>query len=494
MVFALMFGIAGPASAVPSSEPRAAERGPNTDLVMSGTGPGQAVQGFIANPGSSFNPVADGYPASNPTTGFTPLNEGFAGIIHGTLVGGGTLDMYCIDIRTATYGGIGYEEGSWAESNVPNVGYVARILNRYFPEDPTRPAGLTSDNQRAAAVQAAIWFFTDKYVLSTSDPLRGTVEAITTAVIQAGPLPEPPPPTLNISPFTDSAPAGQTAGPFIVNSGVVSPTVTATGATMYSDPAGTLPIANGSTVPNGQQIWLKSDTAGPATLSATATATYPTGNVYLYDRNTAGVNDAQRLIIAEQSTLTTTVKAVATFQAPGSLVVNKNISGPAAGSQGEVRIAVNCGAAAPDLPDFVIPAGAAAAQQRAYPGIPAGSVCTVTETVDGHTATVLVTVTGNGQQVTVPSGGSIVVTLSDTYTFAPGSLVVSKTITGVAAGDQGEVSISVSCPGTSFDPFVIPAGQAEGTLTREFGPIPADTECTVTETANGNNAVVDVIV
>ena len=150
--------------------------------------------------------------------------------------------------------------------------------------------------------------------------------------------------------------------------------------------------------------------------------------------------------------------------------------------------------AAPDLPDFVIPAGTAAAQQRAYPGIPAGSVCTVTETVDGHTATVLVTVTGNGQQVTVPSGGSIVVTLSDNYTFAPGSLVVSKTITGVAAGDQGEVSISVSCPGTSFDPFVIPAGQAAGTLTQEFGPIPADTACTVTETANGNNAVVDVIV
>ena len=133
--------------------------------------------------------------------------------------------------------------------------------------------------------------------------------------------------------------------------------MTATGATMYSDPAGTLPIANGSTVPNGQQIWLKSDTAGTATLSATATATYPTGNVYLYDDNTAGVNDAQRLIIAEQSTLTTTVKAVATFRAPGSLVVNKNISGPAAGSQGEVRIEVDCGAAAPDLPDFVIPAG-----------------------------------------------------------------------------------------------------------------------------------------
>ena len=178
---------------------------------MSGTGPGQAVQGFIANPGSSFDPVADGYPAGNPTTGFTPLNEGFAGIIHGDLVGGGTLNLYCIDIRTSTFGGIGYEEGSWDASNVPNVGYVARILNRYFPENPTLPAGL-NDNQRAAAVQAAIWFFTDKYVLSTSDPLRGTVEAITTAVIQAGPLPEPPPPTLNISPFTRQRPGGSDRG------------------------------------------------------------------------------------------------------------------------------------------------------------------------------------------------------------------------------------------------------------------------------------------
>ena len=316
---------------------------------MSGTGPGQAVQGFIANPGSSFNPVDDGYPTDNPTTGFTPLNEGFAGIILGNLVGGGRLDLYCIDIRTATFGGIGYEEGSWEASNVANVGYVARILNRYIPEDPTRPAGLTRQSARRSGPSRDLVLHRQVRVEHQRPSARhrgGDHDCGHSGGTAAG----APPPTLNISPFADSAPAGQTAGPFIVNSGVVSPTVTATGATMYSDPAGTLPIANGSTVPNGQQIWLKSDTAGPATLSATATATYPTGNVYLYDHNTAGVNDAQRLIIAEQSTSTTTVKAVATFQAPGSLVVNKNISGPAAGSQGEVRIAVNCGAAAPACP------------------------------------------------------------------------------------------------------------------------------------------------
>ena len=50
----------------------------DTQLVMSGTGNGQAVKGFIADTSSTFDPVRDGYPASNPTTdeGFTPLGRG----------------------------------------------------------------------------------------------------------------------------------------------------------------------------------------------------------------------------------------------------------------------------------------------------------------------------------------------------------------------------------------------------------------------------------
>ena len=496
VLVALVLALAGPAAAVPRPVPRGLNplAGSNTDFVMSGTGPGQAVQGFIANSGSSFDPVAQGYPSSNPTTGFSTLNEGFAGIIHGALVGGGTLNLYCIDIRTNTHSGIGYEQGSWDASNVPNVGYVARILNNYYPTVPTQPGGLSNDNQRAAAVQAAIWFFTDKYVLNTGDPLHNTVVAITDAVRAAGPLVQPPPPSLNITPSSDTAAAGQTAGPFIVNSGSVNATVTATGATMSSDAAGTQPIANGTVVPNGTFIWLRSNTAGTGTLSATATATYPSGNVYLYDGNTAGLNDAQRLILAQTATLSTTVKAQATFLAPGSLVVTKTITGAAAGSQGEVRIAVDCGAAAGSLPEFVIPAGTTSSTSRTYPGLPAGSVCTVTETVDGHSATVLVTVTGSGQQVTIPASGSVTATLSNSYTFVPGSLIVSKTITGVGAGAQGEVTITVACPGTSFSAFVIPAGQAAGTLNRTFGPIPAGTECTVTETADGSNSAVDVTV
>ena len=40
----------------------------NTELVMSGTGNGQAVSGFIATASNTFDPVKDGYPTSNPST------------------------------------------------------------------------------------------------------------------------------------------------------------------------------------------------------------------------------------------------------------------------------------------------------------------------------------------------------------------------------------------------------------------------------------------
>ena len=52
-------------------------------------------------------------------------------------------------------------------------------------------------------------------------------------------------------------------------------------------------------------------------LEATAEATVPSGNVYLYDGNTAGVSDAQKLILAETATLKTTVEATAEFLPPG---------------------------------------------------------------------------------------------------------------------------------------------------------------------------------
>ncbi len=127
------------------------------------------------------------------------------------------LDLYCIDILTATYGGIGYTLGTWNAANVPNVDYVARLLNEYFP-NKQEPAALTDLNQRAAAVQAAVWFFTDRYVLNTSDPLHDDVVEIVDHIRSEGPLGEQPAPSLTITPSHVSGPAHKVLGPFTVTS------------------------------------------------------------------------------------------------------------------------------------------------------------------------------------------------------------------------------------------------------------------------------------
>ena len=473
---------------------------------MSGTGAGQAVTGFIADPTNPFDPVTAGYPSSNPTDGFSPLNEGFAGIIRGQPTGGGAeLNLYCIDIRTATYGGIGYVLGTWNSSTVPNVDFVARLLNESFPNTgapATDPVGtVLSDSQRAAAVQAAIWFFTDKYVLSTADPLHATVAGIVAHIIDAGPLPEQPAPSLTITPSQISGPAGSVLGPFKVNTNngrrprsTPHATVTATGGDMFSDSDATQPIADGASVPSGQKIWVRSTGPSSVVLSATAEATVPTGNVYVYDDNTGGVSDAQHLILAKAGTLTTTVNANAEFLPAGSLVVEKTIAGPAAGSQGEIRIETVCDGEAL-TPDFVIPAGTPAGNKsQTYEDIPAGSVCTVTETSDGSVVGTDVVVVGAGQEVTIPSGRSATVHITDTYDFV-GSLVVKKTIAGPAAGQQGEIRIHTVCDGKALTPdFVIPAGTPAGDQSKQYDQIRAPAKCTVTETADGHTSTVPVVV
>ena len=87
-----------------------------------------------------------------------------------------------------------------------------------------------------------------------------------------------------------------------------------------------------------------------------------------------------------------------------------------------------------------------------WTGIPANSSCVVTETANGSNSTVKVATVGSGQTVTVGPGQNAQATITDTYTFLTGSLTVTKTIAGPAAGQQGPVTIKVSCDGTELSP------------------------------------------
>jgi Domain of unknown function (DUF5979)/Thioester domain len=481
--------------------------GSNTELVMTGEGPGRGLNGFVPDADNPFDPVADGYPLRNPTTGWTRRDSGFAGVIYGRPSGGGEqLKLYCIDLFAFTRVGIGYGYGTWDAANVRNVGYVGQLLNEYYPAT-NQPSSLPNVYDKAAAVQAAIWFFSDSYVLSTTSPLRSAVVAIVDRIKAEGPLVEPPPPSLSLEPSYQSGPAGSAVGPFALTTNnpvrghrrfrtTPDATVNATGR-MYSDAAGTVPIANGATVPSGQEIWMRS--AGPSTaeIQATATAVVPTGSVYLYDGN-AAVDDAQPLILAATATLSTTVRATAEFLDPGSLIVTKTIAGPAAGSQGRVVIHVVCddGTA---RPDFVIAGGASAGStSRTYGNIPAGTVCVAIETTNGSAAGADVVVTGDGQVVTIPAGGRDRVQITDTYqhvVITPslpgfGSLLLTKTIAGPLAGHQGPVTIHVVCDGSALPPFVIPAKSRAGSVSHRLDDIPADSACTIRETADGTTDTV----
>jgi LPXTG-motif cell wall-anchored protein len=396
---------ASSASANPTAAPGAPREDVPSEVTMTGTGPGHGVSGFIGPVGQNSDPSVP-YPVD--TTGFTALDESFAGVILAAPPGGSpTLQMYCIDIRTPTGPGYGYNLGTWDEANVTNVGFVAHLLNEYYPAVEDAPMigtpGIANSADQAAAVQAAIWYFSDNYVLAPGDLLLPAVTSIVNTVRLEPPLPAPSPPTLQIVPPPSGTTGivGSLVGPYTITSPQGPATVSATDADMFSDAAGTTPIANGATVTDGAQIWLQRTTLGPAKLGATASTTVPSGNVYIYNGNIAGVTDAQNLILAQSSTVTTTVDATAEFVDSGALVVTKTIAGPGAGSQGEVRITVTCNGTA--LPDFVIPAGTTGTVTKTYEDIATPAECTITETVDGANAVVTVVTVNGSQTVAVPA-------------------------------------------------------------------------------------------
>ena len=492
-VLLVLLMVAGPLAALPASAdsefrdaPAAnSDYGPNTDIVITRLGAGQDLSGALPPAGTTW-PITS-YPTSIPP-GYEPDNPGFAGvIITQDIDGSTTAPMYCIDIRTETRVGIGYENGTWDEATVPNIGYVNRILNSYYPAVPGQPAGL-NENQRAAAVQAAIWFFSDGYVVNPGNSLYSAVQAIVTDTINAGPLTEPDAPDITITPATAAGPTDGVTGPYTVAAeGGATVTVSVpAGYSLYTDAAGTVPLTN--PVPSGTQVWVRSDTGSttPAEITARAVVTVPTGNVFLYDGTNPDVQTAQKLILANTRELSSTATATAEFFAVGALTVTKSILGEAAGSQGPISISIDCGAGY--LFTLAVDAGSTTGASQTFDGIPAGNTCTVTEPVNGGTATVLVS-TGLPQPVTIEAGTTAAATVTDTYTFAPGSLVVEKFFTGEAAGNQGEVVLQIVC-GTALNTTVtIPAGQTE-TFTREFAGVPAGTVCTVTEPTTGGTAEV----
>lgn len=137
-------------------------------------------------------------------------------------------------------------------------------------------------------------------------------------------------------------------------------------------------------------------------------------------------------------------------QKPGIITVYKNFDGPAAGSQEAVLVEVTCTLNGATVLEetFQGPPQAASPVFGRFLNVPAGASCSVTELEDGSTPAILVE-TDLPDPFTVPAGGDVEATVTNTYTFAPGSISVSKVIDGEAAGNQDDIVLQPSAPWTA---------------------------------------------
>ena len=188
-----------------------------------------------------------------------------------------------------------------------------------------------------------------------------------------------------------------------------------------------------------------------------------------------------------------------TGTSPGHSWSTKRSLAAAAGSQGEVRIAVSCDEAGVETPqpDFVIPAGTPSGTvSMSYPQHPGWlDLCVDRDGQrslrDGHGGDRRRPTRSNHLRARTATANVV-----NTYEYVPGALVVAKDIAGPAAGQQGEVSIGVSCVlnrgAATLDPFVISAGQSAGIVSHTYEAIPAGSTCTVSETEDGSTSTVSV--
>ncbi|OSP07491.1 hypothetical protein B7W94_07735 [Microbacterium sp. LEMMJ01] len=237
-------------------------------------------------------------------------------------VSGATASAYCIDFSTETGIGAGYNIGEWDASNVPNLDYINYILNNYFPFNTANPLSGLPLSQQVAAVQSAIWYFSDGFVLATGTnaTIRNATAAVVQAALDSGGLPEPALPTLAIDPDTTTVPEdGSIVGPFTV-SGTTSGTLdAAVGVEVFLDQAGTQPVPVGTAVAAGTQLWAR--WTGPAApvngFRITAQASLTQGTVYLYDTESSDRPAAQKLVLAQTTTLPLRTGVRATPTRPG---------------------------------------------------------------------------------------------------------------------------------------------------------------------------------
>jgi cysteine-rich repeat protein len=125
-----------------------------------------------------------------------PRHLGFAGTFNISIDGGASVPAYCVDIDNGIAPG-----DTIPQAPVDYPAEVLFILNNAFPQPNTIGAPLGNVNDEAAAVQSALWHFTDLFdATSPSQVAARAADIVAAAIAGASSLPASAPQSIAINP------------------------------------------------------------------------------------------------------------------------------------------------------------------------------------------------------------------------------------------------------------------------------------------------------
>ncbi|MET9645983.1 Cys-Gln thioester bond-forming surface protein [Streptomyces syringium] len=248
-----------------------------------------------------------------------------AGLFEMKVDGGGTLQTYCVDIRTNTVEGARYKETGWSESSLhgnKDAGRIRWILQHSYPQVNDLAAlakdagsGPLDANTAAAGTQVAIWRYSDHVKVDAKNP---AAQKLADYLHKSAEALDEPKASLTLSPPAVSGKSGQKLGPVTVHTNAGSVSVALAGdaagkGVKIVDKAGK-PV---TTTGNGGRLFFDVPSGaadGTISLKATAATKVPVGRAFIGDHT-----KTQTQILAGSSESTVSATATANWAEKGAI-------------------------------------------------------------------------------------------------------------------------------------------------------------------------------
>ncbi|MEW2579945.1 Cys-Gln thioester bond-forming surface protein [Streptomyces syringium] len=248
-----------------------------------------------------------------------------AGLFEMKVDGGGTLQTYCVDIRTNTVEGARYKETGWSESSLhgnKDAGRIRWILQHSYPQVNDLAAlakdagsGPLDANTAAAGTQVAIWRYSDHIKVDARNP---AAQKLADYLHKSAEDVEEPKASLTLSPPAVSGKSGRKLGPVTVrtNAGSVSVALAGDAAgkgVKIVDKDGK-PV---TTTRDGGRLFFDVPSGaadGTISLKATAATKVPVGRAFIGDHT-----KTQTQILAGSSESTVSATATANWAEKGAI-------------------------------------------------------------------------------------------------------------------------------------------------------------------------------